>query len=295
MSEPIYVIGFPKSGNTWLVRLLADALQARVRSHVMRGSPELAAEINERLGLPTDTKCTIAKIHFLPAMFLEEIDQTPKRIAYIYRDFRDVAVSAYFYFNNCNEADMQLSDFFSLLARGPWSLFNYHRNRKKMVSYIENLCRGNLEWFREFTGTWSQHINEWRDMMTQRSDVRFIFVSYEELLDDTASTLLQIIQQLALPEPSAARLHCAIERQSLQALKRHFQEIPSRANIPFTKEFNLKFLRKGKSGDWRNFLSSQMGQIIQKHQGEMLFDLGYETDPTWYERIPGKGSSSSVT
>jgi len=295
MSEPIYVIGFPRSGNTWLTRLLADALQARVKSHAMRGSLELATELNERLALPADTMFTIAKIHFLPAMFLEEIDQAPKRIAYIYRDFRDVAVSAYFYFDNRDEADVQIADFFAVLARGPRSLLNYYRSRRKLVGYVEDLCRGNLEWFKEFTGTWSQHIIAWRDIMTQRSGVRFVAVSYEQLLHDTASTLSQIIRKLALPEPSAAWLHTAIERQSFEALRRHFQELPSAAKIPFTKELNLRFLRKGKCGDWRNFLSPQMGQIIHKYQGEMLFELGYESDPNWYEEIPSRGRKSRAS
>jgi len=251
----------------------------------MRGALELAAEINEQLGLPKDAKFEIAKVHFLPEMFFEEIDEAPKRIIYIYRDIRDVVVSAYFYFNDLNETDMRITKFCSLLAGGPSFLLGYYRGRKKMARYIEDLCIGNLDWFNEFTGTWSQHVISWWEMKRQRADLRFVSASYEQLLSDTASVLLEIIQKLGLSKPSDAQVHTAVERQSLEALRRHFKQSPSEVKTPFTKEFNLKFLRKGKSGDWRNFLSPQMGRIIHKYHGEMLFELGYESDPKWYSKL----------
>jgi hypothetical protein len=294
MYEPIYVIGFPKSGNTWLTRLLADALQARVSLHPMGGSLEPASEINERLALAPDTMLTIAKVHFLPAMFIEEIDADPKRIVYIYRDFRDVVVSAFFYFNTHNEADVRIANFFSVLARGPRSVLSYYRSRKKLAGYVEDLCRGDLKWFKEFASTWSQHITAWRDVLTQGSDIRFILVTYEQLLQDTASTLSKIIQEFGLTEVSAAQLETAIERQSLPALRKHFQELPNDAEIPHGKELNLKLLRKGISGDWKNFLSPSMAQIIHKYHGDLLLKLGYESDPYWYEQTKWRRNSAEA-
>lgn len=285
MSKPIYIVGFPRSGNTWLTRLLADVLQAHVRSRAMRGSLEAASEINQRLSLPTDTAFTIVKIHFLPKMFFEEIDEAPERILYVYRDFRDVAVSAFFYWNNCDEADVRIANLFSLILRGPRSFMKFYRYRRRFTRYLVDLCIGGVEWFEEFTGTWSQHIVEWRDVRTQRPNINIVYISYEQLLNDAASTVLGIIRMLNLPEPTDNRLQNAIERQSIEALRGYFHKLPNEAKIPFGKKFNIKFLRKGLSGDWKNFLSPEMRQIIHKYHGKMLFELGYESDPCWYEKI----------
>lgn len=284
--QPIYVVGFPKSGNTWLTRLLADVLRARVRSKDMRNNIEVASDVNERLFLPKKTEYEIAKVHLIPDFFLKEVDPEPQRIVYIFRDIRDVAISAFFYWNkNYQEDDVRTSSFSSLFSNGPRALFDYYRYRRKLLCYIRNLCIGNIEWFKKNTGIWSEHISKWRNISRQLTDVRFVFISYEELRHNPSRALLYILSTLNLPEPTHRRLEVAIERQSFKRLKKYFREETTDARIPFGRQFNLKFLRKGSVGDWKNFLSFRMGHMIKRHHGEMLLELGYESDPHWYKKL----------
>lgn len=281
--DPVYVIGFPKSGNTWLTRLLADALQAPVWSGVMRGSKELASEINSSLVPAEGASYKIAKVHWLPEVFFREIDDSPTYIVYLYRDFRDVVISAFFYWNKCKEASVRKKGKVELLSK-PHLLPVYLRNRRKLRRYVELFCVHGIAGEAETSiSTWSQHIDAWQHAIPEETER--IFVSYEQLLHSTHSTLATILDELSLRKPSDKQIKSAVRRQSFDALKKHFRNLPDDAEIPFGKTFNQKFLRKGASGDWKNFLSREMGEIIQRYHGAMLWELGYESDPHWYRAL----------
>ncbi len=279
--EHISVVGFPKSGNTWLARLFADILGAPVRQGAMRGNPEIAAEINERLTRQADSQFDIRKEHFLPASYFREVDEVPARIVYIYRDVRDVLISAFFYKSRCREADVRIKSYVSLLFK-PYALFCYWKCRRKLSKYVKTFSE---KGWGGPVGSWRQHIAEWHKVNDQQPDIEFAFISYEELVKDTASTVLQAIHKLKLPIPSDEHLQNAVERQSFASQKRYFEQLPGDSNVPLGKEFNVNFLRKGIIGDWKNFLSRRMGRIVHEHQGETLLRLGYESDPEWYEKI----------
>ena len=286
--EQIYVVGFPKSGNTWLTRLLADALQAPVHSHSVRGVLEVASEINQHLSLSSDPAFKVMKNHFLPEVFFEEINHSPKKIAYIYRDFRDILVSAFFYFKyKGDEADARMRDVLSLLSllssQGPGALYRHYCVRRRMLAYVRTFCQ---EGVKDDFGTWQGHISAWKTIKDQRSDIKLAFISYEELLNNTASTLLHLFKMLKLPQPNDEKLEEVIGRQSFERLKKRYQNMPSDVDVPYGKEFNVSFLRKGVAGDWKNFISKNMGRIIEKHTGEMLSIMGYESNPHWYESLP---------
>lgn len=87
---PIYVVGYPKSGNTWLARLLGDVLDSPVISG--RDKPSLADEGFSRKG-----KYIIRQQHIIHK-------KRPKdgKIVFIVRDPRDIAVSVMYYWQRKN-------------------------------------------------------------------------------------------------------------------------------------------------------------------------------------------------
>lgn len=284
--ESIYVVGFPKSGNTWLTRLLADVLQVPVRSGAMRGGREIAADINIVLSLEGNPPYEIQKIHFLPHVFFQEIDEKPKRIVYIYRDFRDVAISAFFYFGyQCEENELRIQNIFPLIFNSPLRLLKYLRTRIRFNNFMKSLCEEGIRGMEKDVGTWSHHIAEWEHIKNNQFDIDMVFISYEKLLKDTASALLNIIQELNLPMPSDERLHEAVDRQSFKRRKKDLLSLPADSDITFGKEFNVNFLRKGVAGGWRSFVCERTGKRIHNHHGKMLSRLMYESDPGWYLHI----------
>ena len=87
--EPIFVIGYPKSGNTWLARLCSDALD----SPIVTGNDPInqAGKKQNYAG-----EFVIYKAHYSQRDKPNNITQCSK-ILYIVRDFRDVLISSYFF------------------------------------------------------------------------------------------------------------------------------------------------------------------------------------------------------
>jgi hypothetical protein len=285
MPEPIYVVGFPKSGNTWLVRLLADALVAPVQNGAMDGNREPATEVNQSLPTDVTSEYETFKIHYQPHVFFEKVDSAPRRVAYIYRDARDVAISSFFYFAYTDRIYAKRHSLPSLAVhaarQGPHFLMLHRRARKKLQRYIQEWCVSGVLGF----GTWSQHVTSWERAATVRPHLLIAFVSYENLLQDTEGSLARLVRDLDLPEPPGSRLKAAVSRQSFSAQKKRFAAQRDAPDDPFGSQFQAWFLRKGVSGDWRQFLSARNARVLHQHHGKTLMALGYESDHTWYTRV----------
>jgi len=83
--ENIFVIGFPRSGNTWVARLLGDVLNSPVKAR--SGKVAIADEGFDRPG-----KYIIRQEHSDPNQFTEQ-----DKVVLVVRDPRDVIVSAMHY------------------------------------------------------------------------------------------------------------------------------------------------------------------------------------------------------
>lgn len=110
----VIIVGFPKSGNTWLARLMGDALNRPIRG--TKDAKPLAAEGEER----GDARGIVRQLHLAPH---DDIDESrypgfvaspwainPKyhsgeKIVHIIRDPRDVAIAidAYWVLNDLNK------------------------------------------------------------------------------------------------------------------------------------------------------------------------------------------------
>jgi len=85
MTEDLFVVGFPRSGNVWVSRLLGDALQSTVAAR--DGKRSIGDE-----GLGRTGKYIIRQEHSDPSQFEEG-----EKIVLVIRDPRDVIVSAMHY------------------------------------------------------------------------------------------------------------------------------------------------------------------------------------------------------
>lgn len=83
--ENIFVVGFPRSGNTWVVRLLGDALNSPIKAR--SGKIAIADEGFDRPG-----KYIIRQEHSDPDQFTEQ-----DKVVLVIRDPRDIIVSALHY------------------------------------------------------------------------------------------------------------------------------------------------------------------------------------------------------
>lgn len=250
----IYVGGYPKSGLTWLCRMLGDALNCPMGS--ARPEWDTASASTEGMARPgpwfvrrghyvlTDEACdrVIPRLQRLAWRCLGE-----SRAIFIVRDPRDVAVSSAYYWQV--SLDLCLT---------------------KMAT---------VHFVPEIDCSWNDYVRAWLD-----SGIAVV-TSYEALSRDCVGELGRVLQAARLPFDDG-RLEQAVYRQSLEqrrkwTLSQEAQEFYRGRGRGV--EHWLRFLRKGIVGDWANHFNREQMRLAQKYFGELMLELGYAQlgENTW--------------
>jgi hypothetical protein len=248
----MYVVGYPKSGNTWLCFLLAYCLNAEYddldapgihptndyqRRYVKGGLPHISYQ--NQIG-------QILKTH---RQDLAPIS-TDKPIVYLVRDGRDVMVSYYFFKNTYFGANNL--PFFKKLLFQIGELLNI--NPKGEPKYPEFSA-----FLRQYTDKWVAHTSTW----LQRKPTAV--VRYEDLKTTPEATLTQLFTQLNL------QVAPEIIEQALFIF--NFQQLSQRQE---GEEDRKSFFRKGIVGDWQNHFSEQDLNFFRQKAADVMKQLGYD-------------------
>jgi hypothetical protein len=241
LPDDIFLVSFPKSGNTWSRFLVANLLypkQPATFANIHRLIPEPASTTKrdfDRMPRPR-----IIKSH-------ECFDPRYPRVIYIVRDPRDVAVSQY----------------------------HYHRKLMKIGddSPIENFVARFLAGETCPHGSWGENIVTW--LATREGDPRFLLLRYEDMLADTARELTKIaafVGTQARPEQIAL----AVERSSAGQMRKLEQTQTDDCSLTKGSRKDLSFVRAARSGGWRSELPATMVAKIEAAWGPLMRRLGYE-------------------
>jgi hypothetical protein len=239
LPDDIFLVSFPKSGNTWTRFLLANLR--------FPDQPATWANIDRLIPDPTGTnkrdfdrmpRPRIIKSH-------ECFDPRYPRVVYIVRDPRDVVVSQY----------------------------HYHRKIRKIEddSPIEKFVARFLAGETCPHGSWGQNIGTW--LYTSEGDPRFLLLRYEDLVADTARELAKVVAFLHLaagPEQIAQ----AVERSSADRMRK--LEKTQTHGLTKGSRKDLSFVRAAGSGGWRSDLPAPMVAKIEAAWGPLMRHLGYE-------------------
>jgi len=118
----------------------------------------------------------------------------------------------------------------------------------------------------EVYGTWSQHVLSW----TRKPHQAIYVMRYEDMLVEPEKTFGALARHL-LFSPSPIQLKDALDRSSFASLRAQedregFVERPERAE---------RFFREGRAGQWKEILTQQQINQIERTHGEQMARFGY--------------------
>ena len=232
--DDVFIVSFPKSGNTWLRFLIANLLkqEEEINFHTVHNYvPEVGKqeEIIETLERPR-----IMKSH---APYIREYS----KVIYLIRDGRDVYVSYYFHQLNQLPSSCTFREFLKRQDHYP--------------------C------------TWGEHVSSW---LFRLSPSNLLLVRYEDLIRDCPKQLKRIASYLDL-ERTENQLSLASEKSSFDNMRR-IELVKGRL---YKDQGPEVFMRKGKSGDWKDFFGQEEKAFFKSREGHILIKLGYEINDRW--------------
>jgi estrone sulfotransferase len=246
--DDVFLVSYPRSGNTWTRFLISNL--------VFPDDPTTFSSVESR----------IPEIYFNPDHVMRRLPRPRilkshecfqphyRRIIYIARDPRDVAIS--FYHHNVK-----------------W------RNIPDDYPMEEFVPRFMAAEFDTRWGSWSDHILSWLSMRQGRKE--FLFLRYEDMKKDPIAALESIGQFLkacSFPniDLSQNRLARAVELSSPERMRKLEKEQAGKWVLTRQTRRDKPFVRTATAGGWKSVLTSKSVAQIESAWGDIMRNLGYE-------------------
>jgi len=247
----LFVAGLPKSGTTWVEKMLSsfpgfhEMLIPEVAAHELATGGSHDFELPEDMFSRFKDMLVLTKMHCHGSVHNAEVlRRAGVRYVVLFRDLRDVAVSNYFYV--CNT---------------PWHpeypLYQGRSVEEGLTTFAERTLPGYVAWVRGW--------------QANREPERSLVFRYEDLLEDDLGCLRQMAALFELPGDDE-ELRQIAERNSFKAMSGGRER---------GQESGSSFQRKGEAGDWKNHFTPELRDIYKREIGAFLVEQGYEQDDNW--------------
>jgi len=242
LPDDVFLVSYPKSGNTWTRFLLANLLhpeQSVNFANLRRLIPDFDGGGTKR-DFDRLPRPRIIKSHGC-------FDPRYPRVIYIVRDPRDVAVSQY----------------------------HYHRKRRKIEDDlpIERFLARFLTGENWDNASWGQNVLTWVGI--RDGDPRFLLLRYEDMIADTSRELRKVSAFLGL-DVTDEQIARAVERSSAGKMRKMEQEQSDKSGLTKGSRKDLAFVRTASAGGWRSELPSPLVARIETAWAPLMRHLGYE-------------------
>jgi len=241
----VFIVSYPKSGNTWTRFLLGNL--------IYENTPITFANVENCL--PSLYVHSDRKLKKLPRILKSHdcFDPRYKTVIYIVRDPRDVVVSAYHYAVKLGvlPQDYGIEKFVPRLLDGSF----------------QSGVLVNPSW-----GSWYDNVASW---LAMRHNRKFLLLRYEDMLDDPERELTKVAKFLNL-ECGPERLARAVELSSADRMRGLEKKQAAKWALTKNTRLDMAFVRKAKGGNWKSELPPQSVAEIESAWGSLMRDLGYE-------------------
>ena len=241
--ETVHVIGYPRSGTTWIARTLAMALNSPALSYSEEADATFEDPVVEGVSRPGDY--VVRRGHW-SRLEVERGDvELSDKVLFVARDPRDVAISC-------------------------WHHFTFSKDALGLEKCIRQLC--GLEdgppllafegWGGRNAHGWPGYVEDWLDCRPVILRHLPVVLRYERMLNNPEFTLFQAMDELGL-KVSQSVLRDAVG----------FNGFENRRKLP--KSDGDYTMRTGKMGNWLTELPENLIALIQNHCGTIMRRLRY--------------------
>jgi hypothetical protein len=238
--DDVWIVSYPKSGNTWTRFLIANLVagdQPVDWSNIERIVPDIYLNRDPQLS-------TLPRPRYLKSHEAYRPDY--RRVVFIVRDPRDVAVSYYHFVRKANmlPADATMDD------------------------YMAKFLAGQIDPY----GSWGENVGSW--LGARRGTPDFLVLRYEDMLENTETELARVVEMLRLPA-SNGQLRRAVENSTADRMRE--LETAQRGQHKLLKRSrqDIPFVRKARSGQWQTDLPPEAARQIEAAWAVQMRELGY--------------------
>jgi hypothetical protein len=241
--DDTFLVSYPRSGNTWTRFLIANLMYPAENvtfANIERLIPDTSSQSSR--ALKRTPRPRIIKTHHY-------FDHRCRKVIYIVRDPRDVALSYY----DFHRKYRQIED-------------NY-----PLESWVRDFVEGKLisaDW-----GSWGENVASWLYTRGQSED--FLLLRYEDMTENPARELAKVARHLG-KNATAEQLKRAVELSSADRM-RELEKAEENQWVATKKHRkDIPFVRVAKAGGWRSKLPPQCIEQIESKWGRLMKTLGYE-------------------
>ena len=241
--DDTFIVSYPRSGNTWTRFLIANLLHPgrEVRFTNIESLIPDSEAMSSRF-LKSVPRPRVIKSH-------QYFDHRYKKVIYIVRDPRDVALSYYDFSRKYRQID----------------------DRYPLTGYVSDFVNARLssaDW-----GTWGENVASWYH--TRHGTSQFLLLRYEDMKRDTTRELARVARFLGI-EPAPERLAAAVERSSADRMRTMEKTQGDQWVATKDKRSDIPFVRTATAGLWKEKLPASAVEEIESAWGPLMRTLGYE-------------------
>jgi Sulfotransferase domain len=238
--DDVFIVSYPKSGNTWTRFLIANLLH-----------PEEPVDFgNIDLIVPESEELTRNQLLRLPRPRIMKshhyFDSRFRKVIYIVRDPRDVVVSQFHYEKKRGRAEDDYS----------------------IEQFIPRFLAGETCDY----GSWASNVASW--LVTRQNSSDFLLLRYEDLVARTAEELARVSAFLGL-RATPALIAQAVERSSADHMRR-LELSNATASVTQSARPDIPFVRTAGSGGWKTSLPQSCALELEVAWAPLMKWLGYE-------------------
>lgn len=246
--DDVFIVSYPRSGNTWTRFLISNL--------IYQDEPTTFANIESR----------IPEIYFNPDHVMRNLPRPRilkshecfepryRRVIYIARDPRDVAVS--FYHHNVKAGN--IPDHYS------------------MDDFIPRFIAAEFDtkW-----GSWNDSVKSW--LTLRQGQPEFLMLRYEDMKKDPARQLLRVgefLQQCSFRkiDLGSDKVQRAVEQSTPERMRALEKEQGGQWVLTKQTRGDKPFVRTASAGGWKSTLSEKAVAAIETAWGDTMHSLGYE-------------------